>query len=104
MLAKAQLDINLIFRLKGEKNFSRMLEVFQQIFANFQAADKDFWCKRPQNLLNNITSIESWRTVSNSSENCRIFDYEWDTLSSRQINVNNSLFVCFPTYSITNHS
>lgn len=55
---------------------------------SFKAADKDFWCERPKHLLNNITSIDAWRAVSNSSDNCHIYDYDWDILSSHQINVN----------------
>ncbi|CRK97339.1 CLUMA_CG010731, isoform A [Clunio marinus] len=74
-----------------------LLSLFQvpntfHIFSpTFQAADKDFWCKRPPNLLSNVTSIEAWRDVSNSTENCYRYDYEWSTLSSRQINENYSI-------------
>lgn len=88
---------------------------------SFKAADKDFWCERPKHLLNNITIIDAWRAVSNSSDNCHIYDYDWDTLSSHQINVNTKnpslialivwLTICFSllfpskeNYSISNTS
>lgn len=89
---------------------------------SFKAADKDFWCERPKHLLNNITSIDAWRAVSNSSDNCHIYDYDWDILSSHQINVNTKknpslialivwLTICFSllfpskeNYSISNTS
>lgn len=55
-----------------------------------QAADKDFWCKRPPHLQkdSNLTSIELWRKISNSTENCHIYDYEWSSVTTEQFNVN----------------
>jgi hypothetical protein len=72
-----------------------------------QAADKDFWCKRPQHLQkdSNLTSIDLWRKVSNSSENCHIYDYDWSTVTTEQLNVKKShqinLFNLIPFISLS---
>jgi hypothetical protein len=54
-----------------------------------QAADKDYWCKRPQHLQKdtNLTSVNLWREISNSTENCHIYDYEWSSVTLDQLNV-----------------
>lgn len=64
------------------------------LFILRQAADKDFWCKRPEHLQKdtNLTSIELWREVTNSSENCHIYDYEWSSLTLDQLNVSKNKF------------
>ncbi|XP_035780825.1 organic cation transporter protein-like [Anopheles albimanus] len=53
----------------------------------FQAADKGFWCRRPTHL-NNVT-IDRWRNVSSSQENCRMLNYDWSTLTSAQVSMEN---------------
>ena len=44
----------------------------------FQAPEKLFWCRRPPNL--NGTNVELWRNLSQSTDNCHILNYEWDTV------------------------
>lgn len=57
----------------------------------FQAADKDFWCKRPPSW--NTTSVDLWRNISKSADNCNLIDYDWNS-----INPSNDFEVTF--YSI----
>lgn len=61
----------------------------KSLILSLKAADKDFWCKRPEHLQveSNLTSINAWRAISNSSENCQIYDYDWTSVSLQQIHV-----------------
>ncbi|XP_053671676.1 organic cation transporter protein [Anopheles nili] len=53
----------------------------------FQAADKSFWCRRPAHLAD--VSIDRWRNVSGSEENCRMLSYDWNALTSAQLSLSN---------------
>ena len=44
----------------------------------FQAADKDFWCKRPSSW--NSTSVDLWRNISKSNDNCHLIDSDWNSI------------------------
>ncbi|XP_068157095.1 organic cation transporter protein isoform X1 [Drosophila tropicalis] len=47
----------------------------------YQAANKDFWCQRPENLQH--LPIDVWRNVSNSSDNChQRDDINWSQLGN----------------------
>lgn len=47
---------------------------------NTQAAEKTFWCQRPPHL--STISIEAWRNLSNSQDNCNILDTNWDLVTN----------------------
>uniref|UniRef100_A0A182JKT0 Major facilitator superfamily (MFS) profile domain-containing protein n=1 Tax=Anopheles atroparvus TaxID=41427 RepID=A0A182JKT0_ANOAO len=53
----------------------------------FQAADKSFWCRRPS-LLQDVP-IDRWRNVTGAEENCRILNYDWNALTSAQLEMSN---------------
>ncbi|XP_062564202.1 organic cation transporter protein isoform X2 [Armigeres subalbatus] len=48
----------------------------------FQAAEKSHWCRRPSHL--NDISVDLWRNVTQQRENCRILNYDWDSVGSEQ--------------------
>nr|XP_029732351.1 organic cation transporter protein-like isoform X1 [Aedes albopictus]XP_029732355.1 organic cation transporter protein-like isoform X1 [Aedes albopictus] len=48
----------------------------------FQAAEKSHWCRRPSHL--NDISVDLWRNVTEQRENCRILNYDWNSVGSEQ--------------------
>ncbi|XP_055635229.1 solute carrier family 22 member 21 isoform X2 [Toxorhynchites rutilus septentrionalis] len=48
----------------------------------FQAAEKSHWCRRPSHL--NDTPVDFWRNVTRAQKDCRILNYDWDSISSEQ--------------------
>lgn len=51
----------------------------------WQAAEKSYWCQRP-NILNE-TSPDLWRNISKSYDNCNVLNFEWNSLTLEQIKV-----------------
>ncbi|XP_017083944.2 LOW QUALITY PROTEIN: organic cation transporter protein [Drosophila eugracilis] len=45
----------------------------------FQTASKDFWCARPDNLLQ--MSVSEWRNISQSSNGCLLLDIDYSQVS-----------------------
>lgn len=46
---------------------------------------KNYWCKAPDHL--NDVPVELWINVSQTTDGCRIFDIEWQDISSKDITV-----------------
>lgn len=53
----------------------------------YQAANKNFWCIRPNHLEN--LPIELWRNVSKSEDNCHQAYVDWNSYSSDEIKEGN---------------
>ncbi|XP_016975981.1 organic cation transporter protein isoform X2 [Drosophila rhopaloa] len=81
-----QLHTKLLERLLGRLTpwqglWCGLLSIFQAICTFhifvyvFQTAPKDFWCARPDNLLQ--MSISEWRNLSQSSNGCLLLDLDY---------------------------
>ncbi|XP_061399579.1 organic cation transporter protein [Musca vetustissima] len=74
----------------GKWNFiwTFILSLFQitptfQMFAFvFQTADKDFWCARPQNMMD--MNASEWKNVTQTSDSCSIWNIDFTTMDSIQ--------------------
>ncbi|XP_063708766.1 organic cation transporter protein-like [Culicoides brevitarsis] len=58
----------------------------------FQAADKVYWCKRPERFSN--YSIAEWIKYSNSSSNCSMYDLNYDHLVDEQQRLQSGMISC----------
>ncbi|XP_043652011.1 organic cation transporter protein isoform X3 [Drosophila teissieri] len=62
-----------------------LLSIFQAICTFhifvyvFQIAPKDFWCARPENLLQ--MSVSEWRNISQSSNGCLLLDVDYSQVT-----------------------
>lgn len=45
-----------------------------------QAATKDFWCSRPDNLK--MISVEYWKNLTQQTNQCRMIDAPYDSLDA----------------------
>lgn len=52
----------------------------------YQAANKNFWCSRPDNLRS--IPVEVWRNFSNSKDNCHQIGYDYYSISLSSSNSN----------------
>lgn len=50
----------------------------------YQAANKNFWCSRPEHLRNS-TPIDVWRNVSRSEDNCHYLNIDWNEITPDSI-------------------
>ncbi|XP_055384813.1 organic cation transporter protein-like [Condylostylus longicornis] len=51
----------------------------------YQAASRNFWCSRPESIISKNFSIEYWRNISDSRDNCYQLDIDWNTVNIDQL-------------------